>query len=288
MGYKLTTLLLLVAVNLAAQSHPPSVLNPAQYETPILFTGLPSVIELPQGNLIPSITNENNQLECKYLILLPYAGNFQNVHLTSSGLGAVTFTTGGSMVPNQIALPNIGPDGTKVTFCMRRDLILQPASSVQGKLIVFAPGFKPVTAGIKLERPTLAPSVKAMEWFFAILIPVLIAAVVGAGGSWLTNNLTQRRDQKEAFRKFKDEKWDDLADFFQMHLRNVLRECNDEQEFAARVQRELQSRGYWINIPWKERDRIERFIKRQQADRMKAVLTIVFAEWSKAISELHL
>jgi hypothetical protein len=127
----------------------------------------------------------------------------------------------------------------------------------------------------------------ALQWFAAILLPAALAGIFGAGSAWVTSSLTQRRDQRTTFRKFKDDRWDDLGVFFQTHIRNVLGECKNELELAERLRLELQTRGYWTSIPWKERDQIEQFIKRKKASRMRSVLAILFWEWEKDLSELH-
>jgi len=189
--------------------------------------------------------------------------------------------------PNQITISDLPPDGVTVNFCVHQNLIQQPGSSVQGKLIAFAAGYKPTTATVKVDRPSLAPWIRALQWFVAILVPAALVGIFGAGSAWLTSSLTQRREQKTAFRKFKDDRWDDLADFFHTYLRNVLREYDDEQQFAKRIHLELLNRGYWASIPWKERDRIERFIRKQEASRMRSVLAALFLEWENDLLELH-
>lgn len=275
-----------VAENCESAVLPPT--KPPQVETPVLFTAFPAVIRLPEGAFTSLFANADVGTKCGALTLVPYGGTLQAVRVTTSGLGAVDFSISNENVANQITVSELRPEGISVNFCVHGDLVRQPASSVQGKLIVFAAGYKPATANVKIERPSLAPWVTALQWFFAILLPAILASIFGVGGTWLTSALVQRRDQKTTFRKLKDEKWDDLGDFFQTYLRNVVHEYHDEHEFAKRLRSELQIRGYWTSIPWKERDRIERFIRQQKTLRMRSTLAALFSEWEKDISRLHI
>jgi hypothetical protein len=275
----------------AVAQYPPS-LNPLtskspQIEIPVLFTGLPAVVELPQSSLKSLFAKGDARSKCTTFTLVPYAGTLQEVRVTASGLGLVDFSRSDKNVPNQVTLGDLHPEGQTVNFCVHGELIREPASSVQGKLIAFAPGYKPATVNFKVERPTLAPWIKALQWFIAILLPVVLAGTFGAASAWVTSFIAQRREQKTVFRKFKDEKWNDLGVFFHTYLINVLREYQSEEEFAERLRLELQSRGYWTSIPWRERDRIERFIKQKKAARMRKVLVVLFREWEKDLSELH-
>ena len=101
---------------------------------------------------------------------MPYAGTLQNVGVTASGLGSVDFFPSNKNVPNQVTLEDLHPEGATVNFCVHGELIREPASSVQGKLIAFAPGYKPTAFSVKVDRPALTPWIKALEWFFADLI----------------------------------------------------------------------------------------------------------------------
>lgn len=281
--------LLWSALNAVAGNPPlPNALGskPLQIETPVLFTGSPAVVELPQSGFKSLYEKGDTGKACNAFTLVPYAGTLQDIRVTASGLGLVDFSVSNKNVPNEVTIADLPPDGVTVTFCVHGDLIREPGSSAQGRLIAFAAGYKPATVNVKLDRPSLAPWVKALQWFAAILLPALLAAIFGIGSAWGTLRLSQRREQTTAFRKFKDDRWDDLGDFFHTHLRNILQECHGEQEFANRLRLELQSRGYWTSIPWKERDRIERFIRKQESSRMRSVLAILFWEWKSDLSEL--
>ena len=283
-------LVLYSSLSAAAKNIPtldPLTFKPSQVETPVLFTGLPAVLELPQNTFRSLFAKIDAGTKCDSFTLVPYIGPLHAVRVTASGLGLVDFSISNNSVPNQITISDLPTDGVTVKFCVHGDLIRQPASSVQGKLIAVAPGYKPTTSNVKLGRPSLAPWMSALQWFAAILLPAALAGIFGAGSAWVTSSLTQRRDQRTTFRKFKDDRWDDLGVFFQTHIRNVLGECKNELELAERLRLELQTRGYWTSIPWKERDQIEQFIKRKKASRMRSVLAILFWEWEKDLSELH-
>ncbi len=281
--------ILLCSALLAAAENPtskPVIVDPPRAETPVLFTGLPSVVELPQGTLKFLFGNVDAGKRCDSFVLMPYAGELHAVRVTATGLGSIELSIS-DKVGNQLVIPDLPLEGIAVRFCVGADLLRQPASSTSGRLIVFAQGYKPTMANIRVDRPGLAPWGKALQWFFAILLPVALAGGFGIGSTWATSRVTQRRDQKSVFRKFKDDNWNELADFFHAHVHNVLKQCQNKREFARRLGSELQSRGYWTSIPWKERDRMERFMKRQEAGRMRSVLAVLFWEWEKDLSELQ-
>src|ERR1017187_522679 len=291
LSFDLASLLLLGFSLYAADENPsspdPLAARTAQLDTPLVFAGLPAVVEFPRGTLQSLFAEVDAGKQCNTFTLVPYAGTLQAVRVTSSGLGSVDFSVSSKNVRNQITIDRLNPEGVSVDFCVHGDLIRQPASYLQGKVIAFAAGYRPAIADVKLDRPNLAPWVSALQWFVAILVPALLAGAFGAGSAWVTSGLVQRREQKTAFRKFKDDKWDDLTDFFHTYLRNVRQACENEQEFSKRLRSELQSRGYWTSIPWKERDQIERFIKQQELSRMRSVLTVLFLEWEMDLSELR-
>ena len=285
-----TFLLLHLAVNAVAQSSASareSLPKPPQNETPVLFTGFPAIFELAESGLRSVFGKAGGETRCGTFTLLSYAGVLPEVRVTASGLGLVDFSASGKNASNEVTIANVDSNGIKVGFCVRGELVREPGTSAQGKLVAFAAGYKPASVGIKVDRPNLSPRVKALQWFFAILVPAIIAGIFGLGSAWGTNALTQRRDQKSAFRKFKDERWEDLSDFFHAYLQNMVKECQTKEQFARRLREELQTRGYWALIPWKERDRIERFIRQNETSRMTSILAILFSEWKSDLSELE-
>lgn len=257
-------------------------------QTPVLFTGLPASIELPARTLKSFLWKVEPGTVCDSFTLVPYVGTLQTVHVTASGLGMVDFSLSGhGFQRDQLVIPDLQPNGATVYFCVRGNSLLQPASSAKGSLIAFVAGYKPATVDIRMDRPSLAPWITTLGWFVAILVPVVLTAIFAILSTWATSSVGQRREQKTAFRKMKDDKWDELADFFQTYLRNLLAQCQNDQEFVKVVRSELQTRGYWSSIPWKERDRIERSIKQREALHVMSELASLFREWDKPVSELH-
>lgn len=286
--------LLVLCLPLNAATPKPQVSNrPAgqlpEVETPVVFEGLQAALELPPRTLESFILPSDAGTTCASFTIVPYGGVIPAVQVTASGLGSVAFFFPSQQrQKNRIEIPELQSDGTPVNFCVDGNSLLQPGSSLQGNLIAFATGFKPARATIKIQRPSLAKWIMALGWFVAILLPAALTGIFGVVSAWATSGLGQRRDQKTAFRKMKDDKWEDLVVFFQTHLGNVLAHCDNRQELARSVRSELQNRGFWTSIPWRERDRIDQFVKGRDGQRLMSELAILFREWEKDIREIHI
>jgi hypothetical protein len=236
------------------------------------------------------------------------AKQLQDVEITSTGLGRVTFALdqpGGSDLAGQpgtvpadnktcpegstqqtpcLRLRLLDQAGQKVRVALPGSLVPQPGSSVAGKILIFAPQQKPVEVPLKVERPASDPIWTAAQWFLGITIPAVLTFLLGYAASRLTNWRSLRQEQLNQFNKYIDENYSTLADFFTVHYTTLYTNFKDNN-FADELYRELRKRRILPVVPRKERQALEKAIARCQVKQIQLTLARIFSDWKASIEK---
>ncbi len=229
------------------------------------------------------------------------------VQITSAGLGGAMFRTNagsapvaGSMpnTPNSFAsqycpavtgkltpcltLPRLDQHGMHLQVELPVQLVPQPGNSVAGKILMFAAGQKPLEVPLTLQR--LAPELTwtYVQWGLGIFVPALLSFLFGYSSGKFNLWNTERREQLNRLRSFKDEKFTELNVFFGTYYGNLYKD-EGPTTFVSTMYKKLAEQNYLPQIPLRERRKLERARRKNKLESFKKTLAKVFPEWEQAI-----
>jgi hypothetical protein len=185
-------------------------------------------------------------------------------------------------LPQRFLETEVDQTGKHIRAALPMDLLPRGSTSTEGKIVVLTANAKPVEAALRIEHP-LPLLLTSFQWFWAILIPAAVGAILAYAGTRLTSSWSARNAAVTAFTKFKDEHYALLSDFF-MAFYKVASEKPDS-EFVQAINMELRARDILPAVARRERKKLEKALLRANSKRVKDYLGKLFPEWRQCLEE---
>lgn len=230
---------------------------------------------------------------CTSFYVLPHADAVQRVMITSTGLGLATFKVdeggaGSGGCPkstdgeqSHLLLPMLDTS-KRILIRIPGNEVPELGNAIEGKILVVTPKQKPQEVPIKVENPASAFRT-AWLWVWGILVPGAITFVFGYAAVVANNWYMNRKTQSDVFRKYKDDNYSKLKDFFTGPYAISVRDSADDRTFAQAVRDDLTNEALLTALPGHKRRKLERLLGKCNGRGIKAVLVALFPEWKDAI-----
>lgn len=154
---------------------------------------------------------------------------------------------------------------------------------LKGKFIVINPVGHTVEVGIDLLVPARHAFWTGFAWFFGLLVPAAITALVGYLATLASKPAFQRLDERIRFEKFKWEKTEDITAFFTSVYPRV--KAESDEIFAVEINNDLRDRGILNFIPGPRRAELERALKDQDREVIDTLLKRLFPRYKGSIGK---
>lgn len=189
---------------------------------------------------------------------------------------------------HRLVLGQVTESGTRICVFVPLALIPDPAMSLKGDIVTTASGFEPINTRIEIQRAPL-PSRTAFLWFIGIAAPALIGFWLNGWATRMAESRTRRNAQIDAFEKHKDAHNAAFRSYFEDYLPSLSDKSG--REFIRAAYGELVNQGSWSSIPWKERRRLDKYVRLNQITDndltdFKDQLYSLFPEWQEVIKKL--
>ncbi len=225
------------------------------------------------------------KFECRPLTIISRTTNLPALTLTSAGLGEVTFN--GKADPICSSLANWVPAIRVVITQPTRELkltarfpareLVDPSNTLQGKLILWTEGFKPLESSMRVERLPGSPAFRSALWFLGVGIPALIGFLIG----WMTTRLKTRWDDHVAFAKYRYSHYNEIKDFFKQY--HSVYEKKADLDYCRDTFSTLSERGILENVPLNLQRRLLRYTRAAKRAPFDRTLRKAFPEWAIGI-----
>jgi len=208
----------------------------------------------------------------------------KSIWITSSGLGDTTFVVDGvaGASPQRFLQTEVDETGKHIRAALPMDLLPRGSTSAEGKIVVLTANAKPVEAALKIEHP-LPLLLTSFQWFWAILIPGAVGAILAYAGTRLTSSWSARNAAITAFTQFKDDHHQVLSDFFTAFYRAASEKS--DSEFIQVMNMELRAKKILPAVARRERKKLEKALLRANSKRVKDCLGKLFPEWRQYLEE---
>jgi len=260
----------------------------------VTVSGGTSVLYLPFSIL------GNGQFVCTEIELYP-EGNSRDVFITSRGLGVVQFTENPSLQDRNCNSKISGGTSGRLSLgdlTTKKQILLQIGpldssklqSALTGTVSVEARSRKPVEISIRVEYPLGTSFWTALTWFFGVVIPAALTALL----TYRVNGYLQRAAESRskaandaaALQAFQSENQAVLDQIFGVPYQvRFWEEGNDDAKFAQGLEKVFQNYQILAKLPPKEALRLRQRFDDGNRQAIIEELVRLLPQWSKKIQD---
>lgn len=278
-----------VAVPSNAEPAPadPKVPSESPKKPPVVVASYASVLHVRTWPLAPWILFWTGaSYLCTGLSVWPAGPSVPEVGVATAGLGPTTLgreqlgasTECKKSIPDErtlVRLTGPPPDGIHLRVRVPADLVPEPGTVVEGKIVITVPSYDALELPLKVTNVARAGAV-ATGWVLGIVVPALLTAALAYFGHKATTAWTARRKEEEDFLTFKDQKFDDLNRLFTLYYPTIYETAPPDLQGLAE---ELRSNHFVDRIPRRIRRRLETALTRSDVSGTVSALGAAFNHW---------
>jgi hypothetical protein len=281
-----------VAVPASASSASGASVASATRRSPVLVTGLPSLVEYPRT--LTGLISHSEDPVCIQFSVRSLDSATPRLGLTSTGIAGARLIDLGAIAPGldcvqsqaraatTIWLTDVADTERPIRMVLPVAAFPGAAAGAKGKLLVLIAASAPVEVPMTVQREDFAPFVKAFLWFLGVAVPAVLAAGIGLAVYRAQKHIDSKSAETEALEAFRRDEAAALKSFFDGVYQTTMA-LKEDDAYRGTMERELGARRMMSVLPRKARERLLVALRGRERAKLAGELAKTFPDHRASI-----